>query len=193
MVIGGLGLAVSAGLVLALVVLTRHRRWASVRAAERLALGLASLALLGGLPNLDEAVNAYYVAVGSASLDFGVGHAGCWRPSRAGVPWWWSAWSWSSVGRVEGSKVAPTLTVIGIVVGLILWFWGRVGRPPGIAVRPGAGPAPRTLCPGAGGLVAVALRRARWRMPATIVTWAFLATLAVRSWWDGRRHEPPWV
>jgi hypothetical protein len=193
-VIGGLGLAVSAGLVLALVVLTRRGRYGGpVRAAERLALGLASLALLGGPPNLDEAVNAYYVAAGSASLDFGVARWLLATPAAAGVALVVVGLVLVQRGAREGSKVAPTLTVIGIVVGLILWFWGpcevaRLELPyvlvPGLRADP--------LSWGWRPQVAVALRGAVADAPTT-VTWAFLATLAVRRWWDGRRHGPPWV
>src|SRR5436305_9506241 len=85
-VIGGLQLTVGFGLVLALVVLFRRARYGGpVRPAERLALGLASLRLLDVVPNLDEAVNAYYAVVGSKTFDFGVARWLLSAPSATGV------------------------------------------------------------------------------------------------------------
>ena len=90
LVLIGLGLTRQSGLVLAMVILSRRGRYGgAIRSAEWLALGFASLALLEADPNLDDAVNAYYSAVGSASLDFGVARWLCpCRPTRV------CSWSW---------------------------------------------------------------------------------------------------
>ena len=87
---GGLGLTVKFGLVLALVVLCRRGRYGGqVRPAEWLALGLASLWLLESVPNLDGAVNAYYVATGSKALEFWSRAGSCplQRPQASSWPW----------------------------------------------------------------------------------------------------------
>jgi hypothetical protein len=122
---GGLRLTVGFGLVLALVLLYRHGLYGGpVRPAEWLALGLASLGLLDMVPKLDETVDAYHAAVGSNALDS--------RVAR----WLLSALAAAVVGLVavalvvlrprvrDGSRVASSLTILGIVAGLSLTFWG---------------------------------------------------------------------
>ncbi len=124
-IFGGLRLMVGFGLVLALVALFRHGVYGGpVRPSEWLALGLASLGLLDMVPKLDETVDAYYAAVGSNALDSGV------------VRWLLSALAAAVVGIVavalvllqprvrDGSRVALALTIVGIVTGLSLSFWG---------------------------------------------------------------------
>jgi hypothetical protein len=123
--IAGLRLAVGFGLVLSLVAFFRHGQFGGpVRPAEWLTLGLASLGLLDMVPKLDETVDAYYAAVGSNSLDSGV------------VRCLLSALASAVVGLValslvllrprvrDGSRVASALTIVGIVAGLSLSFWG---------------------------------------------------------------------
>ena len=142
-VMGGLRLTVGFGLVLALVVLFRRGRYGGpVRPAEWLALGLASLGLLDAVPNLDEAVNAYYAAVGSTALDFGVARWLLSAPAAAGVVLVvaglvllrrrdarWVADRIGADGRRDRGWDVP------LVLGAVR------GRPPATAVAPGAGPA----------------------------------------------------
>ena len=122
---GGLRLALGLGLVAALVVLFRHgRHGGPVRPAEWIALGLASLGLLDIVPKLDETVDAYHAAVRSNALDSGVAR------------WLLSALAAAVVGLVvvalvmlrprvrAGSRVASTLTIVGIVAGMSLSLWG---------------------------------------------------------------------
>ena len=124
-ILGGLRLTVGLGLVAALVVLFRHGRYGGpVRPAEWIALGLASLGLLDIVPKLDETVDAYHAAVRSNALDSGVAR------------WLLSALAAAVVGLVavalvllrprvrDGSRVASALTIVGIVAGLSLSFWG---------------------------------------------------------------------
>ncbi len=187
-VIGGLRLTLGLGLVLALVVLFRRGRYGGpVRPAEWLALGLASVRLLEVVPNLDEAVNTYYAAVGSTALDFGAARWLLSAPAAAGVVL-------AVVGLVllrrracNGSRVASALTVVAIVWGLFLWFWGpcEVARlqlpwllvpdPPGDRSSWGwRGPMVLAL-----GVVA--------NGPAAL-TWGLPAAATVRAWRaDGRR------
>jgi hypothetical protein len=123
--IGGLRLAVGFGLVLALVAFFRHGRYGGpVRPAEWLALGLASLGLLDIVPKLDETIEGCYGVVGSNALDFGVAR------------WLLSALAAAVAGLVavalvllrprvhDGSRIASALTIVGIVAGLSLSFWG---------------------------------------------------------------------
>ena len=82
----GLRLTMSCGLVLALVVLFRRWRYGGpVWPAEWLALLLASFLLVEAVPPLDAAVNAYYRAVGSSALDFGLARWLLSAPAAAGV------------------------------------------------------------------------------------------------------------
>jgi hypothetical protein len=123
--IGGLRLAVGFGLVLALVAFFRHGRYGGpVRPAEWLALGLASLGLLDIVPKLDETIEGCYGVLGSNALDFGVAR------------WLLSAVAAAVAGLVavalvllrprvhDGSRIASALTIVGIVAGLSLSFWG---------------------------------------------------------------------
>ena len=108
-----------------MVILSRRGRYGgAIRPTEWLALGFASLALLEVVPNLDDAVNAYYSAVGSASLDFGVARWLLSLPADAGVvlamAWLLALRRWAR----DGSAAASALAVIGIVGVLTLWFWG---------------------------------------------------------------------
>ncbi len=123
--IGSRRLAVGLGLVLALVVLFRRGRYGGpVRPAEWLALGLASLGLVDVVPNLDEAVNAYYAAVGSTALDFGVARWLMSAPAALGVVLVVAVLLLLRRRVRKGSRVASALTVVGIVGGMFLWFWG---------------------------------------------------------------------
>jgi hypothetical protein len=87
-------------------------------------LGLASLGLLDVVPNLDEAVNAYYAAVGSTALDFGVARWLLSAPAAAGVVLVIAGLVLLRRRAREGSRFASALTVVGIVGGMCLWFWG---------------------------------------------------------------------
>ena len=124
-IFGGLRLTVGIGLVLALVAFYRHWLYGGlVRPVEWFALGLASLGLLDMVPKLDETVDAYHAAVGSNALDSGLAR------------WLLSALAAAVVGLVtvalvllqprvrDGSRVASALTIVGIVAGLSLSFWG---------------------------------------------------------------------
>jgi hypothetical protein len=187
-VMGGLRLTVGFGLVLALVVLCRRGRYGGpVRPAEWLALGVASLGLLDVVPNLDEAVNVYYAAVGSTALDFGVAR---WLLSAA-----------AAVGVVlvvaglvplrrrtrDGSRIASALSVVGIVSGMFLWFWGpcEVARQqlPWLLV-PGPQEDPSSWVWRAS--VAFAVRYLVANGP-TDLTWGLAAAATVRAWRADRR------
>jgi len=125
LVIGGLGLTADLGMVLALVVFFRRGRYGgAVRTAEWLALGFASHRLLDVVPKLDDAVNAYYVAVGSTALDFGVARWLFSAPAAAGVVLAVAGLLLLRRRVRDGSRVASALTVVAIVAGLFLWFWG---------------------------------------------------------------------
>ena len=194
LVLGGLRLMMWSGFVLALVVLCRARACGGpIRPAERLALLLASLAVLELVPNLDEAVNVYYRAVGSASLDFGVARWLLSAPAAAGValivaclvPLWPRA--------RDGSPLASALTVIGIVSGLILWFWGpcevaRLELP--YLVVPGPGGDPRSW--GWRAPVVFVLRDAVASGP-TAFTWGLAVAVTVRTWRVERYRQPAWI
>jgi hypothetical protein len=76
------------------------------------------------VPKLDETIDAYYAVVGSNALDFGVAR------------WLLSALAAAVIGLIamalvllgprvrDGSRVASGLTIVGIVAGLSLSFWG---------------------------------------------------------------------
>jgi hypothetical protein len=188
-VIGCLRLTVGFGLVLALVVLFRRgRNGGPVRPAEWLALGLASLGLLDVVPNLDEAVNAYYAAVGSTALDFGVARWLVSAPAVAGIVLVVAGLVLHRRRARDGSRVASALTVVGIVSGLSLWFWG----PCGVARLE----LPWLLVPGPQGdpsswgwraPVVFALRDAVANGP-TAFTWGLPAAATVRAWRADRRR-----
>jgi hypothetical protein len=123
--IGGLRVAVGLGMVITLVAVFQHGRYGGpVRPAEWLALGLASLGLLDIVPKLDETIEGCYGVVGSNALDFGVAR------------WLLSALAAAVAGLVavalvllrprvhDGSRIASALTIVGIVAGLSLSFWG---------------------------------------------------------------------
>jgi hypothetical protein len=123
--IGGLRLAVGLGLALALVACFRHGLYGGpIRPAEWLALGLASLGLLDMVPKLDETVDAYHAAVGSNALDSGMA-----RWLLSGVAAAIAGLLGVALVRLrprvrDGSRVASALTIVGIVAGLSLSFWG---------------------------------------------------------------------
>jgi hypothetical protein len=175
--------------VLAMVVLFR-RGWygGQVRPAEWLALGLASHYLVESVPNLDGAVNAYYDAAGSTTLNFGVARWLLTAPAAAGV-------LMAVAGSIlllrrarDGSRVASALTVVGIMVGMSLWFWGpcEVARLelPWILVPGPQGP-PSSW--GWRGPVVDALHYIVANGP-TGLTWGVLAVATVRTWWADRRR-----
>jgi hypothetical protein len=188
-VIGGLRLTVGFGLVVALVVLFRRGRYGGpVRHAEWLALGLASLGLLDVVPNLDEAVNAYYAAVGSTALDFGVARWLLSAPAAAGVALVVAGLVLLRHRARDGSRIASALTVVGIVGGLFLWFWGpcEVARLqlPWLLV-PGPQGDPSSW--GWRGPAVHALREVVANGP-TALTWGVPAAATVRTWWDDHRR-----
>lgn len=191
LVLGGLRLAVCSGLVLALVVLARRWRYGGpVRPAEWLALGLASCALLDAVPNLDDAVNAYYAAVGSTALDFGAARRLLAAPAAVGVGLV-VALLLALRRRVhDGSRAASALTVVGIVAGWSLWSWGpcQVARLE----------LPYLLVPGLSGdpsswgwraPVVFALRDVVANGPMAL-SWGLPAAAVVRSWRRYRRGMP---
>jgi len=188
-VIGGLRLTVAFSLVLALVVLFRRGRYGGqVRPAEWLALGLASLGLLDVVPNLDGAVNAYYAAVGSAALDFGVARWLLSAPAAAGVVLVVAGLVLLRRRARDGSRVASALTVIGIVGGLFLWFWGpcevaRLELPWLLVPSPQGDPSSW----GWRGPVVLALREVVANGPMDL-TWGLPAAATVRAWRDDRRR-----
>lgn len=182
-VMGGQRLVAGFGLVLALVVLFRRGRYGGpVRPAEWFALGLASSGLVDAVPNLDDAVNAYYVAAGSTALDFGVARWLLSAPAAVGVVLIVAGLGLLRRRTRDGSRVASALTVVGIVVGLFLWFWG-----PCQAARLQLA---ELLVPDLSGDPS----SWGWRLPAvqairevvangpTALTWGLLAAATVRSW-----------
>jgi hypothetical protein len=185
--IGGLRLTVGFGLVLALVVLFRRGRYGGpVRPAEWLALGLASLGLLDLVPNLDEAVNSSYAAVGSTELDFGVARWLLSAPAAAGVVVVVTGLVLLRRRARDGPRVASALTVVGIVVGLFLWFWGpcevaRLQLPWLLVPSPQGDPSSW----GWRGRVVLALREVVANGP-TALTWGLPAAATVRAWRDDR-------
>ncbi len=188
-VIGGLRLTVGLGLVLALVVLSRRGRYGgSVRPAEWLALGLASYGILGVVPNLDDAVNAYYSALGSTALDFGAARWLLAAPAAVGVVLV-VAMSLLLRHRVrDGSRVASALTVVAIVVGWSLWFWGpcevaRLELPALLVPVPRGDPASW----GWRAPVVLALRDVVANGP-TALTWGLPAAAMVRAWRSDHRR-----
>ena len=188
-VIGSLQLVLAFGLVVALVVLFRRGRYGGpVRPAEWLVLGLASLGLLKMVPNLDEAVNAYYAAVGSASLDFGVARWLLSAPAAVGVVLVVVGLALLRRRARDGSRVASALTVAGIVGGLFLWYWGpcEVARLqlPWLLV-PGLKGDPSSW--GWRGPVVFSLREVVANGPMAL-TWGLPAAVAVRAWRDDRRR-----
>lgn len=187
-ILGGLGLTAKFGLVLALVILARRGRYGGqVRPAEWLALGLASLCLLESIPNLDGAVNAYYVTAGSTALDFGVARWLLSAPAAAGVVVIVAGWFFLRRWSHDQSRAASALTVVGIVVGLCLCFWGpcevaRLELP--WLVVPGLQGDPPSW--GWRGPAVDALHAVVANTP-TAFTWGILAAATVRTWW-GDRH-----
>ncbi len=194
--IGGLRLTMGFGLVLSLVVLFRHGRYGgTVRPAEWLALGFASLCLLDVVPNLDEAVNAYYAAVGSTALDFGVARWLSAAPAAAGVVLAVAAVLLLRSRVRDGSRVASALTVVAIVGGLSLWFWGpceiaRLQLPWLLVPSPRGDPASW----GWRGPVVLALREIVANSPVGL-TWGIPAAASVRAWRNDARggHARSWV
>ncbi len=188
-VIGGLQLTVGFGLVLALVVLFRRARYGGpVRPAERLALGLAALRLLDVVPNLDEAVNAYYSAVGSKMLDFGVARWLLSAPAAAGVVLVVVGSALLQRRARDGSRAASSLAVVGIVGGLCLWFWGpcevaHLELPWLLVPSPQGDP----LSWGWRGSVVDALRAAAATGPEAL-TWGLLVAATIHPWWADRRR-----
>jgi hypothetical protein len=187
-VMGGLRLTVGFGLVLALVVLCRHGRYGGpVRPAEWLALGLASLGLLDVVPNLDEAVNAYYAAVGSTALDFGVARWLLSAPAAVGVVLVVAGLVLLRRRTRDGSRIASALTVVGIVGGMFLWFWGpcEVARLqlPWLLV-----PGPQGD-PSSWGWRAPVVFAVRYMVAngPTALTWGLAAAATVRAWRADRR------
>jgi hypothetical protein len=188
-VIGGLRLAVGFGLVLALVVFFRRGRYGgTVRPAEWLVLGFASLGLLDVAPNLDQAVNAYYAAVGSTALDFGVARWLLTAPAAAGAVLVVAGVLLLRRRVRDGSRVASALTVVAIVSGLFLWFWGpcevaRLQLPWLLVPSPHGDPASW----GWRGPVVLALREIVANGPVGL-TWCLPAAAAVRGWRNDRRR-----
>jgi hypothetical protein len=187
-VIGGLRLTVGFGLVLALVVLFRRGRYGGpVRPAEWLALGLASVGLLDVVPNLDEAVNACYAAVGSTALDFGVARWLLSAPAAAGVVLVVAGLVLLRRRARDGSRIASALTVVGIVGGMFLWFWGpcEVARLqlPWLLV-----PGPQGD-PSSWGWRAPVVFAVRYMLAngPTALTWGLAAAATVRAWRAERR------
>jgi hypothetical protein len=185
---GGLRLTVGFGLVLALVVLCRRGRYGGpVRPAEWLALGLASLGLLDVVPNLDEAVNAYYAAVGSTALDFGVARWLLSAPAAVGVVLVVAGLVLLRRRTRDGSRIASALTVVGIVGGMFLWFWGpcEVARLqlPWLLV-----PGPQGD-PSSWGWRAPVVFAVRYMVAngPTALTWGLAAAATVRAWRADRR------
>jgi hypothetical protein len=195
-VIGLYRLTVQLGPLLALVVLARRGQYGGpVRSAEWLALGLASLALVNLVPDLDTAVNAYYAAVGSTALDFGVARWLLASPAAAGVVLVVAGLILLRRRAREGSRAASAVTVVGTVVGLSLWFWGpcAIGRLqlPWLLIP---SPAGDPTSWGFRGLVVAALRGGVATAPAALA-WGLLAGAAARSWRADRGGGPDraWV
>lgn len=122
---GGLRLTAAFGFVLALVVLLRRVRYGGlVRPAEWLALGLASLWFLDAAPNLDEVVNAWFIGPGSQALHFSVARRLLAAPAAAIVVLVAAGLVFLGRRARDGSRVASGLSVVGIVGGFFLCFWG---------------------------------------------------------------------
>jgi hypothetical protein len=186
---GSFRLTVGFGLVLALVILCRRARYGGpVRPAECLALGLASLGLVDAVPNLDEAVNAYYAAMGASTLDFGVARWLLSAPAAVGVVLIVAGLVVLRRRAPEGLRVASALTVVGIVGGLFLWFWGpcevaRLQLPWLLVPSP---PGDSSLW-GWRGPVVLALRELVATSPMGL-TWGLLFAVTVRARRDDRQR-----
>jgi hypothetical protein len=185
---GCLRLTLGFGLVLALVILSRRARFGgALHPAEWLALVLASFSLQDAVPNLDTTVNAYYAAVGSTALDFGVARWLLSIPPAVGVVLIVAGFIRLRRPVRDGSRIAAAMTVIGIVSALFLWFWGpcEVGRlqlPWLLVPSPPGDPSSwgwRTP-------VVLALRTMVADAPIAF-TAALPAAATVRAWWDRRR------
>ena len=191
LVIGGLRLTVGCGMVLTLVVLSRRARYGGpVRNAEWLALVFGSLCLLEVVPNLDEVVNAHYAAVGSNSLNFGAARWLFCMPAAAGVALVGAGLVLLRRRARDGSRVASALTVVGLVGGFSLWFWGpcevaRLELPWLLVPGPRGGP----LSWGWRAPVVFALRDVVANAP-TAFTWGLPAAVTLRTWCADRHRVP---
>jgi hypothetical protein len=175
------------GLVLALVVIFRHGRYGGpVRPAECLALALGSTALVDAVPNPDYAVNAYYAAVGSTELDFGVARWLMSVPAAAGVVVVLAALIFLRRRARAGSRFASGLMAVGIMAGLFLWFWGpcEVARLqlPWLLV-----PSPKGDVSWGWGRPVVFALRELVANGLHGLTWGLIAAATVRTWRDDRR------
>jgi hypothetical protein len=183
--------AVELGPTLALVVLARRGQYGGpLRSAEWLALGLASLRLVNSVPNLDTVVNAYHAAVGSTALDFGVARWMLSAPAIVGAGLIAVLLAVLRRPARAGSRLAAAFSVIGIVGGLGLWFWGPCAL--------GSLELPWLLVPSPAGDPAtwgwraqiVAALRAGVATAPFGVAWGLLGAAAVRSWRAERRGTP---
>ena len=187
--IGSLRLAVGLGLVLAIVVLFRRGRYGGrVRPAEWLALGLASFGLAEVVSNLDAAVNAYYAAVGSTALDFGVARWLMSAPAALGVVLLVAVLLLLRRRTRDGSRLASILTVVGIVGGMFLWFWGpcevvRLELSWLLVPSPEGNPSSW----GWRGPVVLALRELVANSLMGL-TWCLLFAITLRAWLDDHRY-----
>ena len=183
LLVGGLTLTVRIGLVLALVVLFRRWRYGGpVRSAEWLALALASTSLLDATPNLDDAVNALYRAVGSNSLDFSVARWLLSAPAAVGVSLNLAGLVWLRRRLRAGSRAASAGMVFAIVCGLFLWFWGPCAvvklELPSLLV---SGPKGDPSTWGWWGTIVILLQQIVANAPMSL-TWGLLAAATLRSW-----------
>jgi hypothetical protein len=192
-VIGSLRLTMGLGLALAFVSFFRHARYGGpVRPAEWLALCLASFCLVDAVANLDEAVNAYYAAVGSSTLNFGVARWLMSAPAAAGIVLIVALLILLRRSTRDGSRMASALTVVGIGSGLFLWFWGpcEVSRLelPWVLVP---GPPGNWWLSGWQNYAVLALRDLVANSLMGL-TWCVLFAITVRSWlYKGRGSESP--
>ena len=191
LLVGGLKLTVGIGLVLALVVLFRRWRYGGpVRSAEWLSLALASARLLDATPDLDDAVNALYRAVGSNSLDFGIARWLLSAPAAVGVSLNLAGFVWLRRRLRNGSHAASAGTVPVILCGLFLWFWGPCAvvklELPSLLVS-GLKGDPSTW--GWWGSIASFLQQMVANAPMSL-TWGLVAAATLRSW---RPHSWIWT
>ncbi len=187
----------SLGIVLTVAVAYRKARYGGlVRPAELVAFTFAASCLLDAIPNLDEGVNAYYQARVGPVLDFGLARWLVSAPAWLGIGVLIAALLWLYPRTLAGSRPCALGTVVVILAGLILWFWGPIAvtqlELPWLLIPSPAGD-PRTW--GWLGTV-VDVLRFTVRYGPWLLTWCLPFAAVARSWLAWRRSarkKPVWT